>query len=99
MKELVIRVSNVQGQTDAEILEKVYRLVRVGEYVKFKGKAYVRVSPRRNKYFKQPLHFVLLSDDIYAGSYGIVDDDGETVSVACHYRVTLIPELEYPKKE
>lgn len=71
---------------ELEYLEQIYRKVRVGETVKFCGKAYRRIYPQNNKFVKHSYHFMCCSEDIYQGTCLIEDDDGEEVNTLCEYK-------------
>lgn len=86
----IFEIQYEEGLSDLEYLEKIYKKVKLSEYVKFNGKAYVRVVPKNNKYFKHPYHFDVAVKDIYKGNIQIRDFDGEFVCFRCHYKAIII---------
>lgn len=64
----VFRLQHEDDLSELEYLEKIYKQVRLEELVKFNGKAYIRSTPKNNKYYKYPYHFHILVKDIYSGS-------------------------------
>lgn len=89
MKKIIIHAKEHSGISDLDYLETIYSKVRVGEIVKFKGKAYIRTRPQNNKFVKNPSHFRLLSSNIYEGTCLTEDADGEAVELIAHYSVVL----------
>lgn len=77
------------GLSELDYLEKIYKKVKIGELVKFNGKGYMRSTPKNNKYFKHPYHFHLAVSDIYKGNVRLQDEDGELVTIVCHYKVEI----------
>lgn len=88
-KPLVICLEAEKQLSDLDLLEQVCNKVRLGEIVKFHGKAYRRVTPKNNKVYKYPYHFYCCSENIYAGSFLTEDDDGEAVNTLCEYSAIL----------
>ena len=86
----IFKLKNQDKLSDFDYLEQIYKKVCLGEIVKFNGRAYVRVTPKNNKYYKNSYHFNLLTDDIYSGDVLIEDDDGELVRTRCHYKIEII---------
>lgn len=76
---------------DLELLEQIYKKVRIDELVKFNGKAYKRCRPIKNKYRKVPYHFCCVVDDIYKGNMMIFDGE-EYVNSVCHHKAVVVTE-------
>lgn len=81
-------IKNVNNQSDLELLEQIYTKVKLGEYVKYKGKAFRRIRTLNTKYAQYPYHFKDCGD-IYSGSFLTEDDDGEDVNTLCQYKITI----------
>lgn len=94
MKTLVIHVDQAADLPDLECLERIWQRVRLNELVKFQGKVYRRIVPKKNKALRYPYHFWCLSQDIYAGSCLTEDADGECVNIICNYKLVIEPEGE-----
>lgn len=88
MKVLAIHACD-GNLSDLECLEQIYKKVRLGELVKFRGRAYRRIVPKNNKAFKHPYHFWCVSENIYEGSFLMEDEDGENVKMLCQYKLVL----------
>lgn len=89
----MLRTFELQYETDLselEYLEKIYKKVKIGELVKFNGKAYIRQYPKNTKYYKYPYHFAVINSNIYSGNIKMKDEDGEFVNTACSYKVVII---------
>ena len=78
------------GVEDLEYLEQIYKKVPLGARVKFNGKCYTRIVPKKNKALQYPYHFYLSVKDIYDGNMLVVDEDDEEVTVLCNYKVEII---------
>jgi hypothetical protein len=87
MKTLYVK--KVEGQTNLELLEQIYTKVKLGDHVKFDGRAYHRTRTLNTMSAKYPYHFIDFGD-IYDGSFLIEDDDGEDVKTLCQYKVAFI---------
>mgnify|MGYP001806508966 FL=1 len=85
----IIYLQHEDGLSELEYLEKIYKQVRLEELVKFNGKAYIRSTPKNNKYYKYPYHFHILVKDIYFGNVKFKDEDGELVNTGCHYKLEI----------
>lgn len=85
----VFTLKKQDEMSELDYLEQIYKKVRVGELVKFNGKAFARVIPKNNKYNKNPYHFCLSTENIYDGNILLRDDDGEMVRLLCLYKVEL----------
>lgn len=90
MRTLVMKAEQCRGLPDLECLEQVYERVRVGDLVKFRGKAYRRARTKNNKYYKYPYHFVCASKNIYEGNCIVVDGEGENVNILCDFVVKVM---------
>lgn len=87
MKEFKLHYK--EGFTELDYLEQIYAKVKLKEKVKFNGKAYTRITPKNNKYYKYPYHFELTVKNIYDGNMTIVDKDGEEVTLICDYKLVI----------
>ena len=85
----VFRLQHEEDLSELEYLEKIYKQVRLEELVKFNGKAYIRSTPKNNKYYKYPYHFYILIKDIYSGNVKFKDEEGELVNTGCHYKLEI----------
>lgn len=94
MKTLVVHADDAAGLPELECLERIWQKVRLNELVKFRGKAYRRIVPKKSKTFKYPYHFWCVSQDIYVGSCLTEDADGEYVSILCNCKLVIEPEGE-----
>lgn len=81
-------IKNVGNQSDLELLEQIYTKVKLGEYVKFNGKAFYRIRTLNTKYAQYPYHFKD-NGDIYSSSFLVEDDDGEYVNTLCQYKIII----------
>lgn len=77
------------GLSELDYLEKIYKKVKLRELVKFNGKAYMRLTPKNNKYWKYPYHFHSLEENIYSGNMKHQDQDGELVNIGCDYKIEI----------
>lgn len=83
----IFKLQKQDKLTDFEYLEQIYKKVKLGELVKLNGKAYMRIVPKNNKYFKHPYHFYCAVNDIYKGNVLFRDKDGEFVNSGCQYKI------------
>lgn len=93
IKEIKCCVS--QNENSLEILERVYKLIKIGEFVKYNGKVYMRIRPKNNMYYKYPYHFKVISDNIYVGNVLMRDSDDESVNTICDYKIVLDSNLNF----
>ena len=85
----VLNLQYKENLTDLDYLEQIYKKVKLGESVKFNGKAYIRIVPKNNKYIKYPYHFYCAVENIYEGNVLHNDRDGELVNFSCRYKIIL----------
>lgn len=89
LKVKSLYLESQEGLTEFDYLEQIYKKVKLQETVKFNGKVYMRVTPRNNKYYKNPYHFYILNHDIYSGNVKLMDEDGELVNSICNYKIEI----------
>lgn len=85
----ILHIKKIDGKTNLELLEQIYTKVKIGEYVKFGGRAYRRTRTLNTMFAKYPYHFTDCGN-IYDGSFLTEDDDGEYVNILCKYKIELI---------
>ena len=85
----IFRLKYQEGLTELDYLEQIHKKVRLQETVKFNGKVYMRVTPKNNKYYKNPYHFYVLNHDIYSGNVKLFDEDGELVNSICNFKIEI----------
>lgn len=78
-----------EGLTELDYLEQIYKKVKLEQTVKFNGKVYMRVTPKNNKYYKNPYHFYVVNRDIYSGNVKLMDEDEELVNSICNYKLEI----------
>ena len=80
-------------ETELDLLEQVYKKVKVGSHVKLNGKSYKRLPPKNNKIYKYPYHFILYNENLYRGMVMSIDYWGDRVSNVCDY-MAIIEEVD-----
>lgn len=83
-----IKVKDIDGLSDIDLLETVYKKVPLWKWVKFNGTKYQRVTPKNNKVVKNPYHFKDMGD-IYKGNGLTNDSDDEMVNMVCSYKIVI----------
>ncbi|MBQ8234969.1 MAG: hypothetical protein IJZ36_05260 [Bacilli bacterium] len=85
----ILRIKRMDNLSDLDYLEKVYKKVQLNSKVKFNGKVYTRIRPKNNEFLKYAYHFCLTTKNIYDGTYLIVDEEGEEVTMICDYKLEI----------
>lgn len=85
----VLKLPYKEDFLEFDYLEQIYKKVKLGETVKFNGKAYTRTTPKNNKYYKNPYHFHVTVNNIYDGNMKVIDKDGESVTMICNYKLEI----------